>query len=189
VTLGALGIGTGAAMMITASVGVTPWDVLLTAIAGRTALSVGAAGALVSIVLFTLCAPFGRWPSWGNLVLLVVASLTVDAVLRSLDTPEAMAGRLGLFAVGSVVLCLAVGLVVVADIGVGPLEMVMLVATDRGAALVPARVAIEGTILVTGWALGGALGIGTAVFAATSGWLIALSLRLQGHEVRPLTVR
>lgn len=185
VTAGAVGIGVGAGLMISGDVGVTPWDVLTTAISGQTGWSVGFAGAAISLLLFAACAPFGRLPGWGNLVLLVVASVSVDVVLGALDTPSSTAVRIAWFALGTVVLCGAVALVVAADIGVGPLEMVMLVATDRGVPLVPTRVVIEGTTLVTGWVLGGAIGLGTAVFAAVAGPLIAGWLRVLGHQVRP----
>ena len=81
--------------------------------------------------------------------------------------------------------CLGVALVVHADIGVGPLEMVMLVATDRGVPLVRARVVIEVTTLTVGWLLGGALGLGTAGFALTAGPLIAGWLRLLRWQRTP----
>lgn len=180
VALGGVGIGTGAALMITAGLGVTPWDVLVTAVSGHTGLSVGIAGAVLSVLLYAACAPFGRLPSWGNLVLLVVISAVVDTGLGALSEPAHLAGQLAMFGVALPVLCLGVGLVVAADIGVGPLEMVMLVATDRGVQLTRARVVIEGVTLVVGWVLGGAIGVGTAVFAVVAGHLIALSLRLQG---------
>ncbi len=173
-------IGIGAALMIRGELGVTPWDVLVTAVSGRSGLTVGVAGAVLSVVLYAACAPFGRLPGWGNVVLLVVISVVIDSGLAVLDAPDALSARLGFFALGVAVLCLGVGLVVAADVGVGPLEMVMLVATDRGARLTRVRVVIEGTTLAVGWALGGAMGIGTVGFALVAGHLIALALRLQG---------
>lgn len=178
VAAGGVLIGVGAAAMISASIGVTPWDVLTTAVAGRAGVTVGVAGAALSLAVYALCAPFGRLPGWGNLVLLVGVSAAVDAGLAVLDEPEALVGRLGLYAVGVPVICSGVALIVRADIGVGPLEMVMLVATDRSVPLVRARVVIEVTTLTVGWLLGGALGVGTAGFALAAGPLIAGSLRL-----------
>ena len=178
VAAGGVLIGVGAAAMISASIGVTPWDVLTTAVAGRAGVTVGVAGAALSLAVYALCAPFGRLPGWGNLVLLVGVSAAVDAGLAVLDEPEALIGRLGLYAAGVPVICFGVALIVRADIGVGPLEMVMLVATDRSVPLVRARVVIEVTTLTVGWLLGGALGVGTAGFALAAGPLIAGSLRL-----------
>lgn len=180
VAVGGALIGIGAALMIRGELGVTPWDVLVTAVSGRSGLTVGVAGAVLSVVLYAACAPFGRLPGWGNVVLLVVISVVIDSGLAVLDAPDALSARLGFFALGVAVLCLGVGLVVAADVGVGPLEMVMLVATDRGARLTRVRVVIEGTTLAVGWALGGAMGIGTVGFALVAGHLIALALRLQG---------
>lgn len=178
VAAGSVLIGVGAAAMISASIGVTPWDVLTTAVAGRAGVTVGVAGAALSVAVYALCAPFGRLPGWGNLVLLVGVSAAVDAGLAVLDEPGTSVGRIGLYAVGVPVICLGVALIVRADIGVGPLEMVMLVATDRSVPLVRARVVIEITTLTVGWLLGGALGLGTAGFALAAGPLIAGSLRL-----------
>jgi uncharacterized membrane protein YczE len=171
-------IGLGAAGMITADLGVTPWDVLTTAVADLADVSVGVSGAVLSVLVYLLCAPFGRLPGWGNAVLLVGVSGAVDAGMAVLGEPGGVPGRLALYAVGVPVVCVGVALIVRADIGVGPLEMVMLVATDRSVPLVRARVVIELTTLAVGWLLGGALGLGTAGFALVAGPLIAGSLRL-----------
>jgi uncharacterized membrane protein YczE len=173
-------IGVGAALLIASALGVTSWDVLTTAVAGRAGVSVGVAGALLSVAVYAGCAPFGRWPGWGNLVLLFGVSGAVDATLAVVDEPAAMASRLALYGAGVPLVCLGVALIVRADIGVGPLEMVMLVATDRSVPLVRARAIIEVTTLGVGWALGGALGLGTAGFAVAVGPLIAGWLRVLG---------
>lgn len=182
VAVGGLCIGVGAGLMIASALGVTSWDVLTTAVADRADVSVGVSGALLSIAVYLACAPFGRLPGWGNLVLLFGVSAAVDATLAVVDEPGALAGRLVLYVVGVPLVCLGVALIVWADIGVGPLEMVMLVATDRSVPLVRARVVIEVTTLGVGWVLGGALGLGTAGFAVAAGPMIAGWLRLLGSD-------
>src|SRR5918997_3672291 len=168
-------------------IGVTRGELPATAVSDLAGVTVGVAGAALSIAVSLLCAPFGRLPGWGNAVLLVAVSAAVDATLAVSGQPAAMGGRLLLYAVGVPVVCLGVGLIVRADIGVGPLEMVMLVATDRSVPLVRARVAIEATTLAVGWALGGALGLGTVGFALVAGPLIAGSLRLLSRLDPPAT--
>jgi uncharacterized membrane protein YczE len=181
VAAGGVLIGVGAGAMISADLGVTPWDVLTTAVSDLAGVTVGVAGAALSIAVYLLCAPFGRLPGWGNLVLLVGVSAAVDATLAVSGEPDPLPARLLLYVVGVPVVCVGVALIVRADIGVGPLEMVMLVATDRSVPLVRARVVIEATTLAVGWALGGALGLGTVGFALAAGPLIAGSLRLLGR--------
>ncbi len=188
VAAGAVAIGVGAGFVIASALGVTSWDVLTTAVADRSGLSVGVAGALLSIAVYVGCVPFGRLPGWGNLVLLFGVSGAVDATLAVVDEPSAMAGRVVLYVVGVPLVCLGVAFIVHADIGVGPLEMVMLVATDRGVPLVRARVAIEVTTLAVGGVLGGDLGVGTAVFAVAAGPLIAGWLHLLRWREREVAV-
>jgi uncharacterized membrane protein YczE len=178
-SVGAVLIGIGAGGMIRAEVGVTPWDVLTTAVSDLSGLTVGVSGALLTVVILLACMPFGRLPGWGNVVTMIGVGVAVDLTLGALTAPEALGLRLPLFAASVLVVCLGVGLVVRADIGVGPLEMVMLVFTDRSVPLVRARLLIEGTVLALGWVLGGALGLGTAVFGLVAGPLIAFALRLQ----------
>lgn len=185
VAAGAVAIGVGAGFLIASALGVTSWDVLTTAVADRAGLSVGVAGALLSIAVYIACAPFGRFPGWGNLVLLFGVSGAVDATLAVVDEPSALAGRVALYVVGVPLVCLGVAFIVHADIGVGPLEMVMLVATDRGVPLVRARVVIEVTTLAVGGVLGGDLGMGTAVFAIAAGPLIAGWLRVLRWRTGP----
>jgi uncharacterized membrane protein YczE len=134
---------------------------------------------MLTVIVLAACVPFGRLPGWGNLTTMFGVGVAVDLTLAALEEPGTLLARVALYAVSVPVVCLGVALVVRADIGVGPLEMVMLVATDRRTPLVVARVVIEATTLVLGWVLGGALGVGTAVFALTAGPLIAMGLRLQ----------
>jgi uncharacterized membrane protein YczE len=181
VAVGGVLIGIGAAALISAGWGVTSWDVLTTAVSGLGGVSVGVAGAGLGIAVYVLCAPFGRLPGWGNLVLLVTVNGAIDATLALVDQPGPALGRVALYLVGVPVVCLGVAMTVRADIGVGPLEMVMLVATDRSVPLVRARVVIEVTTLTVGWVLGGALGLGTAGFALAAGPLIAAWLRVLGR--------
>ena len=112
-------IGVGAGAMISADLGVTPWDVLTTAVSDLAGVTVGVAGAALSIAVYLLCAPFGRLPGWGNAVLLVAVSAAVDATLAVSDEPGPLGGRVLLYAVGVPVVCVGVALIVRADIGVG----------------------------------------------------------------------
>ena len=183
--LGAACIGVGAAAMIRSNLGVTPWDVLTTAVSDQADITVGTAGTLLTAVVLAGCAPFGRLPGWGNLVTAAGVAIAVDLTMAALGEPDAIVARVPLYAVGVLVVCVGIGLVVHADIGVGPLEMVMLVATDRRVPLVVARAVIEATTLLVGWLLGGALGVGTAVFALVAGPLITWSLRWQRPGAAP----
>src|SRR5690606_38471360 len=98
--VGGVLIGAGAAAMIASDLGVTPWDVLTTAVADRAGVSVGVSAAGLSVLVYALCAPLGRLPGWGNAVLLVAVSGAVDGALALLGEPDAWAGRALLYAAG-----------------------------------------------------------------------------------------
>ena len=127
-----------------------------------------------------LCAPFGRLPGWGNLVLLV-RGVARRSTPRWRCWPSRSRWRAAPCCTSSACPSCASAWrsIVRADIGVGPLEMVMLVATDRSVSrwCGPGWL-IEVTTLAVGGLLGGALGLGTAGFALAAGPLIAGWLRL-----------
>ena len=70
------------------------------------------------------------------------------------------------------------GLYIGARLGPGPRDGVMTGLADRGISIRLARLLIEGTVLLAGWLLGGAVGVGTVVFAVLIGPLVQFFLRL-----------
>ncbi len=185
--LGTLGIGftlvgVGVALMIRGEVGVAPYDVLTTGVAAALGIPVGAAAMAVPLGFVALAWSLGRRPGPGTGLAVVCIGPIIGAVLLSIPHAEAMAPRLGLFAVGYLVVAAGVTAVIIAEIGPGPAEIVMLALHDRGAPLAPARTAIELTCVGVGWALGGQVGAGTAVVALTIGPILRWMLTVSGYE-------
>jgi uncharacterized membrane protein YczE len=81
---------------------------------------------------------------------------------------------------GVVVIAIGSGLYIGAGLGPGPRDGLMTGFAKRGISIRLARTSIEVTVLIIGIALGGAIGIGTAVFALGIGPLVQFFLpRLQ----------
>jgi uncharacterized membrane protein YczE len=98
-----------------------------------------------------------------------------------------------MLALGLMVVWAAITGVVAADVGAGPLELVMLALLDRGVSIRVARWGIELTLLAIGLALGGKAGVGTAIFALATGPVLAVTLppavaRLGTHLRHPLDI-
>ena len=96
--------------------------------------------------------------------------------------------------VGAVLLNgLATGLYIGAGFGPGPRDGLTTAIASRGHQIRVVRTAIEVTVLVIGWALGGSLGVGTVLYAAAIGPLTHVTIPLftpgppspPGHPVRP----
>jgi uncharacterized membrane protein YczE len=115
----------------------------------------------------------------------VVIGLAMNASLDVLPHVSAMPWRIADMA-GGVVLCgVATGMYIGANLGPGPRDGLMtglVRRTGRSVRLV--RTALELTVLGTGWALGGTVGIGTVAFALAIGPLAQVFLPLFDRDAR-----
>jgi uncharacterized membrane protein YczE len=169
-------VGVGVSLMVEGDLGVAPNDVLNTGLGDTVGLGVGTAAWLTGVVAMALAWVLGRRPLVATIVGSVVVGLSINGMLALLPTPEHLAARLGFLALGLAVVWSAITGVVAADVGAGPLELVMLGLMDRGISIRTARWGIELTLLLLGLALGGAAGLGTAVFALGTGPVLAVTL-------------
>jgi len=90
---------------------------------------------------------------------------------------DRLPGRIGLLGGGLVLMGIGSGLYIGAGLGPGARDGLMTGLHARGwGSLRLVRTAIEGTVLLAGWALGGTVGIGTVLFALTIGPIVHLTL-------------
>lgn len=170
------GVGLGVSLMVEGDLGVAPNDVLNTGLADTLGIGVGVAAWLTGVVAMALSWSMGRRPLVATVVGSVVVGLSITGALAVLPTPDHMAMRIAFVALGLAVVWAGITGVVSADVGAGPLELVMLALMDRGISIRIARWGIELTLLLLGLALGGAAGVGTAVFALGTGPVLAVTL-------------
>jgi uncharacterized membrane protein YczE len=157
--------GVGIALLIDANLGAAPWDVFHTGVAELTGLAVGQVTILTGVVLLLLWVPLGETMGLGTILNAIEIGLVVDLVLPLLPEPELLVARTAMMLGGVVVIAIGSGLYIGAGLGPGPRDGLMTGFAKRGISIRFARTAIELTVLVIGIALGGAIGIGTAVFA------------------------
>jgi uncharacterized membrane protein YczE len=167
-----IAIGFGIAVMISAHIGVAPNDVLTTGIAHHTPLTPGTATLAVAAVTLLAAAVLGRRPNIGTVINFVLVGPTITAGLHLVPTFSGPS-RVGYYVVGLLLAATGIAAFLAADIGLAPMETLMMVFVDRGHRLVLVRTLLEVLFLVVGTALGGQLGVGTLVFALTIGILLA----------------
>lgn len=175
-------VGLGVAMMIRAEVGVAPYDVLTTGVAAALGIAIGAAAMIVPLVFVALAWSLGRRPGPGTALAVLLVGPIIGAALQLVPHAEAMGARLPLFVIGYVVVAAGVTAVIIAEIGPGPAEILMLALHDKGAPLAPARTGIELICVAAGWSLGGQVGIGTVVVALTIGPILRWMLVVSGFD-------
>lgn len=175
----------GISLLIDAHLGAAPWDVFHTGVAELTGLAVGQVTIIVGVVLLMLWIPLGETMGLGTILNAIEIGLVVDVVLPLLPEPELIVARTAMMLGGVVVIAIGSGIYIGAGLGPGPRDGLMTGFAKRGISIRFARTAIEVAVLVVGIALGGAIGVGTAVFAITIGPLVQFFLpRLQISEQR-----
>jgi uncharacterized membrane protein YczE len=166
-------------MMIRATLGVSPWDVLGQGASLRTGVPFGVMTIIIGAVVLLLWIPLRQRPGIGTLLNVLLVGPSAEAGLAILAEPPALWARILLFAGGLVLLAVASGLYIGARLGAGPRDGLMTGIQSRfGTPIWLARTAIEGTVLLLGWLLGGTVGVGTVAFALLIGPLINITLPL-----------
>lgn len=161
--------GLGIALMVRADLGLAPWDVLHQGLSDRTDIAIGTVTILVGIVVLALWIPLRERPGLGTVLNVLVIGLVVDATLAVVDEPSSMPVRIVLLVVGVYLFGPGSGLYIGAGLGPGPRDGLMTGWARRGHSVRLVRTAIELAVLAIGFALGGSVGVGTLLFAATVG--------------------
>ncbi len=178
--------GVGIALLIDANLGAAPWDVFHTGVAALTGLPVGQVTIITGVALLLVWIPLGEQMGLGTVLNALEIGLVVDLVLPLIPEPDLLVARLPMMFGGVVLIAIGSGLYIGAGLGPGPRDGLMTGMARRGVSIRFARTAIEITVLAVGVALGGAIGLGTAVFAIGIGPLVQVFLpRLQVRATSP----
>ena len=177
--LGLIIFGLGEGLLIVSSSGASPWSVLAQGLFLNIGFSVGLITIFISIAVLLLWFPLKQKPGIGTILNALIIGLMIDACIRYVPTPEnyfnqVLLGAIAVFTVG-----LGGGIYLVANLGPGPRDGLMIglqKKTNLPIALV--RAVLEITVMSIGWYLGGTVGVGTLLFAFGIGPCIALSLFL-----------
>ena len=157
--------GFSTALLVQATLGLSPWDVLHQGLAERTGLSIGTCTIGVGVLVLLLWIPLRQKPGLGTISNAILVGVAVDASLRFVPEPEEWVVQ-ALFIVAGVVLNgMATGFYIGAGMGPGPRDGLMTGLAARGHSIRVVRTGIEVTVLIAGWLLGGSVGIGTVAYA------------------------
>lgn len=178
--------GFSLAMMIRATLGVSPWDVLAQGGSQQTGIPFGFMTNIIGGIVLLLWIPLRQRPGIGTVLNVLLVGPSAEVGLALLAEPTQLWARILLFTGGLVLLAVASGLYIGARLGPGPRDGLMTGMHDRfGAPIWLVRTAIEGTVLLLGWLLGGSVGLGTVAFALLIGPMINLTLPLFRMPERP----
>jgi uncharacterized membrane protein YczE len=171
--------GVSLAMMVRADLGLAPWDVLHSGLAGLVPLTLGQVIVVLSFVVLLLWIPLREVPGLGTVSNAVVIGLALDATLGLLDAPGPLWARTALLVGGVLLNGLATALYIGSQFGRGPRDGLMTGLHRRtGRSLRLVRTGLEVTVVLLGLLLGGVAGLGTVLYALAIGPLTQALLPL-----------
>jgi uncharacterized membrane protein YczE len=169
--------GASLAFLLRAELGLAPWDVLHQGLAERTGTTVGTMVVAVSFVVLLAWLPLRQRPGFGTVANALLVGVFLDLTMLVLGDVDSWGWRVLLLVAGVPLNALATALYIGALLGPGPRDGLMTGLVRRtGRSVRAVRTSLELTVLVTGWLLGGTVGIGTVLYAVAIGPLVHLLL-------------
>ncbi|MFI6351088.1 YitT family protein [Streptomyces sp. NPDC050743] len=171
--------GASSALLVEAGLGLEPWNVLHQGLAELTGLTIGVVSIIVGAAVLLLWIPLRQRPGLGTVSNVFVIGLAMDATLALVPDAHSLAVRVPLLLAGIVLNGAATGLYIAARFGPGPRDGLMTGLHRRtGRSIRLMRTGIEAAVVVTGFVLGGTIGVGTVLYAVSIGPLAQLFLRV-----------
>ena len=171
--------GLGEGLLIVSFTGASPWSVLAQGISLNINFSIGVITLFISISVLLLWIPLKQKLGIGTILNALIIALMIDICINFVPTPENNIFQILLAIVAVLTVGLGGGIYLVANLGPGPRDGLMIglqQITNLPIALV--RAFLEISVVSVGWYLGGTVGIGTLLFAFGIGPAVALGLFL-----------
>ena len=175
--LGLVVFGLGIALMAQAGLGLGPWEAFHQGIARITGLQLGTVSILLGVPILALWWPLGERPGLGTVLNVALIGTATNVGISLIPAPVELAPQLSMMLGGVVVIGIGSGLYLGADLGPGPRDGLMTGLHHHfGWSIRRARTAVELSVLVLGFLLGGTVGVGTVVFAFGIGPIVQWAL-------------
>ncbi len=171
--------GIGAALTVDAGLGVDPWTVLAEGLSLRTGIGVGWMTNILGLLILLVWIPLRQRPGIGTVANILIVGTAMQLALWVLPPISGFLAQFAMLVGGILLVAIASGLYIGARFGPGPRDGLMTGLRSRfGMPIWAARASVELTVLILGWLLGGTVGLGTVLFAATIGPLVHVTLPL-----------
>lgn len=158
--------------------GVSSWDVLHVGLFKNFGLSIGLWSIIIGIIIITVASiGLRRFPTLGTIINMTVVGLFIDFFNWLLPDPHTFMLQFFNFALGIVLLAIGAGVYISANLGAGPRDTLMLWIVNKfGCSITIARTAMEISVVIIGYLLGGPVGIGTILMVFALGPIVQVSL-------------
>jgi uncharacterized membrane protein YczE len=169
--------GIGDSLLIQSNLGNAPWSVLAQGLAKTFDSEIGLLTFIISAIVLLLWVPLKEKPGFGTVANIVIIAGAIQLGIDFIPATEnTIVGLIYIF-IGIALVGAGSSLYITCGLGPGPRDGLMTALHNKtGIRVGRVRLAIEGTVLILGAVLGGALGVGTALFALLIGQSVAIFL-------------
>jgi uncharacterized membrane protein YczE len=158
--------GTGEGLLVASELGNSPWTVLAEGAAEQAGVGVGEATVAISFVVLAMWIPLRERPGLGTIANAIVIGVALGVTLEVVPDLDGLPLRAAEVVAGIAIVAVGSGLYLMTRLGAGPRDGLMLGLHRRtGLSVRLVRTAIEGSVVLGGFLLGGTVGVGTLAFA------------------------
>ena len=180
IQIGFLLFGLAIDVMVQASVGLDPWDVLQMALTYHLPVTLGESNIGVAFIIILIDLVLKEPLGWGTIANMLFVGVWVDLLKPYVPrVPTVFLVQLAYLLLGVLIMGFATAIYIGVDAGAGPRDTLMLALSRLGKTSVRiARTCIEVTVVAVGWLLGGPAWLGTLVAAIAIGPAVQLGFKI-----------
>jgi uncharacterized membrane protein YczE len=169
--------GLGEGLLIVSAMGNSPWTVLAEGVYLDVGFSIGLITIFISVLVLLFWFPLNQKPGIGTILNALIIGLMIDLCITYVPSPENYIFQLLLAVIAVLTVGLGGGIYLVANLGPGPRDGLMIgLQKKTNLPIAAVRAFLEITVMSIGWYLGGTVGVGTLLFAFGIGPAVALGL-------------
>ena len=175
--LGLMLFGLGEGLLLVSLTGASPWSVLAQGISLHINLSIGVITFFISLFVIFLWIFLDQKPGIGTILNAIIIALMIDLSITFIGTPDNYFSQILMAVISVLLVGLGSGFYLIANLGPGPRDGLMTgLQKKTRLPIASVRAILEISVVITGWYLGGTVGIGTLLFAFGVGPAVALGL-------------
>lgn len=176
----------GIVLTMKANLGFAPWEVFHAGLGKAVGMTIGNISILTGLLIVMAVFALGEKLGLGTLLNMVLIGAFMDQLLRFWFMAPATHWWTGLLLLlaGLSVIALASYFYIGSGFGAGPRDSLMVALTRKtGLAVGLCRGSIEVAAVITGWFMGGMVGVGTVISAFAIGPIVQLTFRFLRFDV------
>ena len=165
--------GFGHAILFGSNFGVSPWMVLAQGLAIQFEIGIGLSIIVVSFGVLLFWIPLKETPGIGTFINFFVVAAVIEMTLPYIPYQTDIFLKLLQVFLGILVIGIGGSIYLIANLGPGPRDGLMTgLSRKTGIPMAYVRNALEISVVIIGWSLGGTAGVGTLIFAIMIGPVI-----------------